>query len=174
MTVVIPPLKGHFSEFLVSNIFCYPRFPNLSFASLTRMPTTHINQFSQENSFCLSCSVQLQKTKVSSAWILVSTIPNVGFFHQLLRILRIYIKRNTAVFLDFSSLSLIHTHYRFGWLSSIHAFGLISMAHGSVPSFSLICWLLFLLEIQLPIGLYLPFYAYSISHLFPFCNWQIV
>jgi hypothetical protein len=28
MKVVIPPLKGHFSWFLVSNIFCYPLFPH--------------------------------------------------------------------------------------------------------------------------------------------------
>lgn len=43
------------------------------------------------------------------------------------------------MFLDFSSLYTTHTltlYYRFGWLSSIHAFGLKSVAHWNVPSFA--------------------------------------
>ena len=57
MTVVIPPLKGHFSWFLVSNIFCNPLFRLSTHHPFVAYPKTHFFHSLRRITFVFVCSL---------------------------------------------------------------------------------------------------------------------
>jgi hypothetical protein len=94
MTVVIPPLKGHFSEFLVSNIFCYPLFL-LSTRHPFRHILKHISLFSRENILCFCMFVGCGRGFGRFSFVMLRTDFSTSVIFS---ITFIYMMRNTAVF----------------------------------------------------------------------------
>ena len=77
--------KGHFCSLLVSNIFCYPRFPNLFFATSAPMPTTQYSlSLGRTPLFFMFCHAAkneksllheslFQPSEQSTAWSILNT-----------------------------------------------------------------------------------------------------
>ena len=94
MTVVIPPLKGHFSWFLVSNIFFNPLFLQ-SAHHLFAISQNTISNFSNENTLCF----RMFAWWGANFWTFFIRDVKNGYSTSVIFIITfIYMMRNTAVF----------------------------------------------------------------------------
>jgi hypothetical protein len=95
MTVVIPPLKGHFSWFLVSNIFCNPLFRKSTHHPFFSYPKTHFFHSLRRITFVFVCSSVCGRI----FWTFIIRDGKNGFSTSVFfSNTFIYVMRNTAVF----------------------------------------------------------------------------
>ena len=94
MTVVIPPLKGHFSCSLVSNIFCNPLFRLSTHHPFSSYPKTHFHILKGESPLFLYV-----RRFVGEPWtFFIRDVKNEPSTSVIFIITFIYMMRNTAVF----------------------------------------------------------------------------
>ena len=95
MTVVIPPLKGHFSWFLVSNIFCNPLFRLSTHHPLPSYPKTQFPLSLTRIPFVFVCASVCGRI----FWtFFIRDGKNGASTSVIFSITFIYMMRNTAVF----------------------------------------------------------------------------